>query len=327
MNNGNQGLLHRVNGAMPPDDSDSDNDSSDSVSSMSTDEIEEYFVEIHNRRFHSHGNGPLPYPLPVDELEGQRSDRVHELLKTLLHGRNYCGPVQNTLNTSDEGRRVRALDICTGNGTWVDEMAAEFPHVKVYGLDIENVQYEVHDINAEPLRWAEGRFDLVHMRHVNLALRNYPAVLREVARVLCPGGLFLSGEWVCEVRMDDGSEARTAARGMSRFFQSVANFVNRRRLFSDTARIPQLLTTNGNFEQVVTRQHHVALDDSNLGNRAKRMTLDFGDSLRGLFIESGLTAVQVETVLQGLRSDIEHVEGMELIYQTVHARRNHSNSY
>lgn len=48
----------------------SDTDSSDSINSMTSEEIEENFIERHGRRFHSHGNGAIgPYPFPVDEQE------------------------------------------------------------------------------------------------------------------------------------------------------------------------------------------------------------------------------------------------------------------
>ena len=49
---------------------DSDVDSTDSVASMTSEEIEDTFIERHGRRFHSHGNGAIgPYPFPVDEQE------------------------------------------------------------------------------------------------------------------------------------------------------------------------------------------------------------------------------------------------------------------
>lgn len=137
----------------------------------------------------------------------QRLDHMHELVKELLGSRNYRGPVRQTLTSREDGRKVRILDIGTGNGRWcvvwwvrrflyscvhrVEEMAEEFPHTKVYGLDIgrlpglhafapfhicalvplatrypaDNVQFEVHDINL-PTRWVRGRFDFVHMRQM-----------------------------------------------------------------------------------------------------------------------------------------------------------------
>ncbi|KAI5121468.1 hypothetical protein M0805_003925 [Coniferiporia weirii] len=334
MNNANQNRNHAVNGDMPPEDDDvgSDHDSMDSLSSLSSNEIENHFVERHGRRFHSHGNGvPGPYPFPVDELEKQRMNDVHNLLKAILRGRNYRGPAQDVLVTPAGGRRARILDICTGSGKWVDEMAVEFPQAKVYGLDIvpmatrfpaDNVQFEIHDIN-ERTRWVDGRFDLVHMRNVSLAVINYRTIICEIARILRPQGLFLSGEWSCTVSTTDGSGAPRLATGVSRFISTVMQIARPRGIHPAPELIPQMLAHSGCFGEIVPEQHIVALDDSPLGARAKRMLLDFGDSARGLFIDYGhLLPRQIEGILQGLRSDLETVTGMRLVYHTVHARRN-----
>ena len=50
-------------------DNDSDS-SSDSIDSMTSEEIQDTFIERHGRHFHSQGNGAIgPYPFPVDEQE------------------------------------------------------------------------------------------------------------------------------------------------------------------------------------------------------------------------------------------------------------------
>lgn len=75
-------------------------------------------------------------------------------------------------------------------------MAADFEHVKFYGLDMgmvsskhtrllssdkvqvpiatrfpaANVQFEVHDVMT-PLRWREDIIDLVHIKHASLGVR------------------------------------------------------------------------------------------------------------------------------------------------------------
>ena len=48
-----------------------DSDSStDSIDSMTSEEIQNTFIERHGRHFHSQGNGAIgPYPFPVDEQE------------------------------------------------------------------------------------------------------------------------------------------------------------------------------------------------------------------------------------------------------------------
>ncbi|THH03699.1 hypothetical protein EW145_g6079 [Phellinidium pouzarii] len=287
-----------VNGAAPPaedDDAESDHDSVDSLSSMSSEEIESHFVVNHNRRFHSHGNGGTrPYPFPVDELETEVRFSLY----------------------------------------LVEEMAAEFHSAKVYGLDIvpmatrypaDNVQFEIHDIN-ERTRWADGRFELVHMRNVYLAVPNYPMIVREIARLLCPQGLFFSGEWSYTICAANGSEAPELAPGASQFIQHVVTLVTRR----SSPAVPHTLPTqirgvlqgSGYFGQIVRERHIVALDDSERGRNAKLMLLNFGDSARGFLLDSGLSVEQVGELFEGLRSDLDNNAGINLMYLTVHARRN-----
>lgn len=48
----------------------------------------------------------------------QRATNLHRLIKRLMGGLNYFGPVIPTLASEATRRRLRALDICTGNGNW-----------------------------------------------------------------------------------------------------------------------------------------------------------------------------------------------------------------
>ncbi|EJD04831.1 S-adenosyl-L-methionine-dependent methyltransferase [Fomitiporia mediterranea MF3/22] len=324
MDRGSPNLTGSINGTEPPhgEESDSDQDSSSSVYSMSSGEIENHFVVRYNRRFHSPGNGNVRlYPLPVDDAEVQRLNRSHELIKELLGGRNYWGPPpQSLVAPINAEHRVRILDVCTGNGKWVDEMAAEFPQAKVYGLDIENVQFEIHDINTTT-RWAGGRFDIVHTRQIILTHIHYPAVLREVARILRPGGLFLAGEWLPVLFTLDGSRTSTTSNGVSAFLHLVSDIAGRRGLFHNTLEIPRILMSNTYFENVVAERRVVPLDGSTRADRTKRALLEFADAAKYFLRDSGISATRVEDILQALRRDLNNASNFSLIYLTVHARR------
>ncbi|KAL5498396.1 hypothetical protein ACEPAH_2538 [Sanghuangporus vaninii] len=321
-----------LNGTYHPEeeDSDSDRDSSDSLYSMSSDEIEDHFIERHNRRFHSHSNGrPGQYPFPVDDLENQRLDRMHDLAKDLLDGHNYRGPVQQILPVRADGRRVRILDIGTGNGKWVEEMADEFPHSKVYGLDIvplatrypaENAQFEVHDINSTT-RWAQGRFDFVHMRQTCFSPVNFSTVTREISRILRPQGLFLACEWIPGIFRMDGSDVTPLANHSTRIFSRLRDFSTQQLLFCDPSSIPALLTENATFENVVAERHFVYLDETALGRRAKQSLLDFARASRYCLLDAGIAVSEIEQHLMDLRSGMDNGGEMCLIYMTVHATR------
>ena len=95
-------------------------------------------------------------------------DDVHDLIRTILRGRNYIGPVAEVLRP--QGHRKRVMDLCCGTGKWwvnssssmfsavsilrrhrVQEMAAEFNAAKIYGLDIgKNAYQDLLDSNTFP---------------------------------------------------------------------------------------------------------------------------------------------------------------------------------
>ncbi|KAG9101158.1 hypothetical protein FS749_009877 [Ceratobasidium sp. UAMH 11750] len=186
------------------DDSDMDTISSASTrrtaSTITSDEIAEYFREAHGKTYPLDENLPLTYP--ADEIEIRRHQMQHVILKALVHG-NYIGPVQHVLRPRADGTRPRILDIRTCCGTWAQEMAAEFPHCDITSVDIApvtthkprpNLAFEVYDLYAGVAEPDES-FDYVSCRHVQLAVKEYDRLIFDLHRVLRPGGLVT----ICEV--------------------------------------------------------------------------------------------------------------------------------
>ncbi|KAI0314878.1 hypothetical protein OF83DRAFT_1134843 [Amylostereum chailletii] len=180
---------------------DAASDTSSNLTEIGSLEFPEYFEQRGERLFHSHGRSK--YPFPVDGPECKRMDAIHRIL-LLAAGKNYEGPVGEVLANDEGGEKKMVVDLCTGTGSWTMEMAHEFPHIEFRGLDVvpiatryplENVRFEMADVN-HALRFRAASVDLVHARMTSLAIEDHPALLREVARILRPGGLFLSCEWV-----------------------------------------------------------------------------------------------------------------------------------
>jgi ubiquinone/menaquinone biosynthesis C-methylase UbiE len=68
---------------------------------------------------------------------------------------------------------LRIVDVGTGSGLWVIEVAEEFPTAMVYGTDISpvqhtdipsNAEFRVMDLN-EGLSFDDGSTDLAHSRY------------------------------------------------------------------------------------------------------------------------------------------------------------------
>ncbi|KAG9086089.1 hypothetical protein FRC07_013209, partial [Ceratobasidium sp. 392] len=76
-----------------------------------------------------------------------------------IFGGNYVGPVKEAL-VSLAGRRRKALELGTRAGTWVQDMAREFPHVDFRTVDVapiiahapcSNITFEAYDFTSSIL--------------------------------------------------------------------------------------------------------------------------------------------------------------------------------
>jgi ubiquinone/menaquinone biosynthesis C-methylase UbiE len=138
----------------------------------------------------------VPFSLPKNIRETYRLDQQHYFLRRDLPG-NHAAPLS---------RPGAILDIGCGTGRWAMELAAEFPHARVVGMDIvmpqphKSLGFGLDSIPANasfiegdathPLPFPDASFDFVHLRMMYPAIPApvWPSLLREAARVLRPGG-------------------------------------------------------------------------------------------------------------------------------------------
>ena len=89
------------------------------------------------------------------------------------------------------------LDAGAGNGELIDRVMREFPvtaHACDYRADLMtlgDLKVDVADLNHDPLPYPNEYFDLVTCTEVIEHLEDHRSVLREIARVLRPGGVFV----------------------------------------------------------------------------------------------------------------------------------------
>ncbi|ORE07215.1 S-adenosyl-L-methionine-dependent methyltransferase [Rhizopus microsporus var. microsporus] len=132
------------------------------------------------------------FPNHNDELD--RLSSQHFALKILFEG-NISSHILNRLNMENSV----VLDLGCGPGTWLMDVATEFPGSQFYGIDIfdlfpsnirpANVTFQVRDA-LEGLPFPDNTFDLVNLRMfiISIKANEWPVVLKEIYRVLKPGG-------------------------------------------------------------------------------------------------------------------------------------------
>jgi ubiquinone/menaquinone biosynthesis C-methylase UbiE len=99
------------------------------------------------------------------------------------------------------------LDIASGPGDWVLDMASCHPNIQVTGIDISPLLIEYATARAleqgltnahfcqmdamQPLAFTDHSFDLVHARHLYTFMlsSSWPQLMRECVRVTRPGGI------------------------------------------------------------------------------------------------------------------------------------------
>lgn len=110
---------------------------------------------------------------------------------------------ENNTIPFEDGAKI--LDLGCGPGTWVMDVATEFPSSEFIGVDMcdifpnnirpANVTFQIGNV-LEGLAFEDNTFDMVNLRMFILAFKTeeWAPVLKEIKRVLKPGGFILSRE-------------------------------------------------------------------------------------------------------------------------------------
>ncbi|KIM72374.1 hypothetical protein PILCRDRAFT_829773 [Piloderma croceum F 1598] len=143
------------------------------------------------------------YVLPSDEAEKDRLSLQHKILKRAFENRMFLASV--TLAPGDH-----VLDSGTGGASWLLDLEGQVSSETIlHGIDIDsrifpsnpapNIHLSTDSITKLPASWS-STFTLVHQRLLilGLTLQDWRAALKEMYRVIVPGG------WVnlLEVQMD-----------------------------------------------------------------------------------------------------------------------------
>jgi len=189
-----------VDPALPEDDGYM-TDPAPGVSTSISESVRDYAFE-NNRRYHKFREGA--YHFPNDDIEQAREDMKHSMIVNLCDGRLHFAPLKNP---------QAILDVGTGTGIWVVDMADEYPAAAVLGVDLSPIQPEwvppnarfmVDDVEADWVHKPDS-FDYIHIRHMTSSIRDWRKLLSQAYKALKPGGWIELQDFHMVISCDDGT--------------------------------------------------------------------------------------------------------------------------
>jgi ubiquinone/menaquinone biosynthesis C-methylase UbiE len=146
-------------------------------------------------------------------MGNESAPEMARLLKQDLLVTHCMGGLFPELVAAELAGITSVLDIASGPGGWVLEVAREHPHMHVTGIDIsqtmieyatalarsrglETVQFASMDA-TEPLKFPDSAFDFVNARLLSgfMGKDDWPRLLQECVRIVRPGGIVRLTEW------------------------------------------------------------------------------------------------------------------------------------
>ncbi|OTA99188.1 hypothetical protein M426DRAFT_325383 [Hypoxylon sp. CI-4A] len=167
-------------------------------STRSVNELDLNYVIENGRRYCG------SYFMPNDDDEQVRLQLINQVYLKTFDGELTSVPLEAP---------AHILDIGTGVGEWVIDMAEIYPDCEVTGTDISNIferrvpQNVFWEIDNAELEWERppNYYDLIHLRDMSGAFSNWESIYRSAFECLKPGG------WIEVLDFDDH-------RGMSNFY-------------------------------------------------------------------------------------------------------------
>ncbi|PHH82637.1 hypothetical protein CDD83_3211 [Cordyceps sp. RAO-2017] len=157
----------------------------------------------HGRRYHGYRRGR--YPLPNDSREQRRDEMNHAMMLEITRGHLFFADI------GDHPQKI--IDIGTGIGSWVIDVADLYPSASVTGTDLSAIQPKWVPVNVrmfvddcEGPDWLHGSgYDLVFFRGMAGVLRDLDGVLERIFPRIKIGGWVEFHEVIPQIMCDDGS--------------------------------------------------------------------------------------------------------------------------
>ncbi|KII88425.1 hypothetical protein PLICRDRAFT_41586 [Plicaturopsis crispa FD-325 SS-3] len=267
------------------------------------------------------------YMIPVDEDAVRRSYLLNIMVHFMFEGKRYLGPVAEVLRSRVDNRQRQILDLGTGAGQWAIDIADEFPRVEVTGVDLAPIQprlvpsnctFEVCDLDVPRLLYPSNCYDFIHARAMHTGISNYPKFLKEIGRMLRPGGMVLliepDLEPMADGKMASEIEGYSGLSGWFALWQAYHYCLHRRGIdVTVPQNLDELLAEAEVFENITVRVGSVPIgfwprDSLNLtiGEISWMYFDSLLPSMLPILVESGYPEGHAKVLIHSAQQDLYH---------------------
>ncbi|KAI2617106.1 S-adenosyl-L-methionine-dependent methyltransferase [Hypoxylon sp. NC1633] len=275
----------------------SDTETDTSISMTST--IWDFSFE-NGRRYHKFREGR--YNFPNDDVEQEREDMKHAMVKMLCQRLHFAPIGDNPLEI---------LDVGTGTGIWAIEMGDTYPSATVLGIDLSpiqpqwvppNVRFLVDDVES-PWLYPKNHFDYIHSRHTIMAIKDWEKLMRTSYEHLKPGG-WMELQEIHHFPMS-GNNSLTPDHPVSQYWRFVDEGLEQLGVnfrFSHEGRIASMMRQCG-YVNVTERVFHIPI-----GTWPRNKTLKSVGLYWKTILLDGIQAIALGPMTRGLHWQREQVE-------------------
>ncbi|RYP20705.1 hypothetical protein DL765_002655 [Monosporascus sp. GIB2] len=254
------------------------------------------------RRYHKFREGA--YHFPNDDIEQEREDMKHSMVKMLCHHKLHFAPIGPNPQ--------EILDIGTGTGSWAIEMGEIYPSASVLGIDLSpiqpdwvppNVRFMVDDVES-PWLHPLNHFDYIHSRHTVMAIKDWGSLLRRCYEHTRPGG-WIELQEIYHFPMSNNNPEMPRYHPVAQYWRHVDEGLKQLGVdfrFSSGGQIAELMRQRG-FTGVAERVFHVPIGTW----PQNKMLKSVGVYWKTILLD-GLQAIALRPLMRGLRWDRDHVE-------------------
>ncbi|KZV94251.1 hypothetical protein EXIGLDRAFT_767312 [Exidia glandulosa HHB12029] len=311
-----------------------------SVISLSESLYQSSFRQAYDRLVNNYSD---LYHLPADDEEIERLDMQHLLFTSAM---GPLPPMAEVL--ADDGSPKAALDLGCGSGSWLYDVANEYPHCLTVGVDLvpvtrldlpRNARMEVDDINLG-LEHFYDQFDVVHARLISLGIKDYAGLIDQVSRVVRSRGVIAFTEsnylvYDANKQVMDVTSPDQTVSAIAVLYHHIVRSVRKRGANIDAASLlHRWIGQHNAYEDVVYRDIWLPTspflppdaEDAHrlnfIGELLRQDLRSFLKSVRVLLLSSGMPEFEVDELRGRAWKELETMQPpMWAKVQSVYARR------